>query len=343
MPPLQTLSDVITLYLEHRAKAGFAANTVKNDRKALTHLLAIVGNIQVRAITPRHMDTWLAERGRTCGPSSLNTEMGSLKAFFAYCRARKFLPPHEDPLAGRRWFKVQARTKLFIPVTDFARVLDCADHPVDRIVIASGLYLLGRGPSEIARIRVRDIDLDRREVELYRQKTNDRDRLPINPDYDRELRRWLEEYPSLVPNWSRDWYLHPSKIAPPYNQQLRHFSYTRSSWTIRPNRPIARIYDTIKRVLQAAGYDDTDVHQEGGHTLRRSGALAYYNALLAAGVPDALRKVQSMLGHSSITTTEIYLDIRQDRVERNKVVQDLSLAPILDNVVPLRPAAAEGS
>ena len=71
-------------------------------------------------------------------------------------------------------------------------------------------------------------------------------------------------------------------------------------------------------VLDRAGYP---IAKEGGHTLRRSGARAYYDELCEDGYDGALRRVQSMLDHSTTIVTEGYLGLGLDKEARNKALK----------------------
>lgn len=96
--------------------------------------------------------------------------------------------------------------------------------------------------------------------------------------------------------------------------------------TVDATRPLTRPSRTVKRVLVRAGYYTL---QEGGHTLRRSGARAYFDELVSAGYDGALRRVQSMLGHASSSMTEQYLGLDLDRQKRNF---DLAGKPMFTSV-----------
>jgi integrase len=94
----------------------------------------------------------------------------------------------------------------------------------------------------------------------------------------------------------------------------------------RPYLPTtkANLGYAIRTILQAAGYYRP---QEGGHTLRRSGATALYNQLSSVGHDRAIRICQAMLGHSSVQTTEIYLRLDLDRKVRNDLLAGKRMFP----------------
>src|SRR5680860_1144287 len=106
----QRLSDVIAEYHQARIGRGIAANTRRNERRTLDHLLAAVGNIQLRHLEPRHIDEFMLKmQTKGHAPGTMNVHLSSLKAFFAYARGRRLLPNQSDPLTGQKWFKVPPR------------------------------------------------------------------------------------------------------------------------------------------------------------------------------------------------------------------------------------------
>ena len=80
----------------------------------------------------------------------------------------------------------------------------------------------------------------------------------------------------------------------------------------------------VREVLKEAGYYQ---QLEGGHTFRRSGAIALYNQLSEVGHDRAIRICQAMLGHASIQTTEIYLRLDLDRKVRNDLLAGKPMFP----------------
>jgi integrase len=320
------LREVITEYLAAREASGFAGNTLRNDVRVLGALLDATGEIDSRELSAQAFDRFVAVRARTCARSTLNTDLSTTKAFIKWSRARQYMDV--DPLADRRWHKIMPRQGVLIPRGDFARVLDCADHPLERMVVATGFYLMTRA-SETQKIMVGDVDLAAGFVRVTISKTTDRDSMPICEELDHELRRWMTFYTEEMGGLAPGYYLHPRKLA----TNNRWGGPEGSSRVLVPTAPLSRLADVIQAVLGRAGYPAEPGSREGGHTLRRSAARAMYEELSDRGHDGAIRTVSTWLHHESVTMTERYLDLRVDRVQRDKIFRGQRMfTPVADNV-----------
>lgn len=321
---LRDLSSLMTTYLEYRTSRK-APSTVRNDRLALQHMIASVGNIQVGNVTVIHMDKHFMARGQKIQNSSLNTERATLLSFFRWCRARGFLSSNSDPMAGLDALPVLEAERLRLPASQFPTLLDAAKTPRDRMVVALGLYALLR-QGEVTTLQVRDVNLNDGELTILRHKTKQRDVLPICAELDTELRRWLSYYSTAVAV-DGDCYLCPAMTAPKFCGNARqHVS------VLQPNKAFSTPFVATKRALAVLGLDALN---EGGHTLRRSGARALFDVLVEQGYDGAMRTVQAMLGHKSIQMTEHYIGLSLDRQTRNNLLRGRTLYPGQREVVNL--------
>ena len=333
-PQRKTLSDLTELYLDSR-RGQVAANTVRNDDKTLRRFVAEMGNIQVGQVSPAHVDRYFTIRSQTLQASSLNVERVVLRNFFAWCRTMRFISQTADPMAGRKQLRVTPSDKLIIPPSDFGRLLDSAEHPRDRMIVALGLYTFMR-QGEIGSLRVGDVDLQSGEISVLISKSKLRDRMPISEELDTELRRWLTWYSqNIQAPLERDFYLTPAKTGAPwiYTDGVRGHAES----IMQPRKPYPRCLYAVKRALDAAGYP---TEWQGGHTLRRSGARAFYEHLAEEGHDRAMRQVQAMLHHATLAMTEHYLGMTVDKAMRDKLIKGQRMygRRAGDNVVQLRPA-----
>lgn len=325
----QRLPDVVTEYERSRLLSqGMARNTVRNERRSLDHLLAVVGPIQVRHLTDRHIDQFLsAMQAKGHGAGTMNIHLQTLRNFFGFCVRRGYAKT--NLVDGRRAFKQTPKRRLRVPVERFGELLDAASHPRDRILVAVGLFLWLR-ESEAINLKVGDVNLEDGEIDVAIHKTRERDAMPICAELDDELRRWLRYYRTdLGQGLEPDMYLIPAKHKPvgkdPTTGQYRPVY---GAAHLQPRRRMVKSADIVKAVLQNAGYLTRDeltleATREGMHTLRRSGARARFDFLVnhSSGYDGAMREVQAGLHHKSMKTTETYLGIEVDLHRRTKNIK----------------------
>lgn len=323
------LSDLVDEFEASLTSNSYSKNTVRNHTRAARELLAHVGNIQVRNVTDRHVDGFFAMRkARLLKPSSLNVELAALRALFKYATMRRYIPANADPTAHRRPFRVLQRERQRIPARDFGRLLDCADNPRDRVLLAIGLYLFLRA-SEIQQLHVADCDLQRGEMAVEVIKSSKFDPMPICEELDVELRRWLTFYTQHLDRPLRpDDYLVPARLRPQFVKGKMpgwNASMAKGTLELDPTRPAGNMPAVVQRALLKFGLDVRDADDkslsEGVHTLRRSGARALFDSLVQDGYDGALRTVQSMLHHSTAATTERYLGVQLDKKRRDDIIR----------------------
>lgn len=323
--PKATISTVKPEYELHLTARGLAPNTVKMNMQALNRWLDLVGDTRIDQITGSHIDRLFGSAGWS--PKTQNLYLSILRGnFFAWCRRHGYMKRDFDPTDGWRNVRTESREQFWLPVEEFPALLDAAGGPRDRAIIALGLYTFLRG-SEIASLRLQDIDLDRYTLTAYRWKTKQADTMPIPLELADELRSWLREYKrlmrfALLP----EWFLVPAKTALPmaWDHDAGMLQPTGEEARLKPETPMGKPYECVKRALRSLGYDPLGT---GAHTLRRSGARALFDRLRSEGYDGALRRVSSMLGHKDTKTTEIYLGLSLERQQRNELLAGKMMFP----------------
>jgi integrase len=333
------LSTAIQAYVQDRKNKGMAPSTVRREAGVLKWFLAEVGNISTTSIQPRHVDAFWGGHAAGWAQNTKNATLASLSSFFIWLRRRGYLSRDTDPLEGMRQIKPPPRHRVIIPQSQFSTFLGDIKNARARAAAAIGLYLFTR-ISETGGLRWQD---DRgTEMEVYRSKTKTIDILPICEELREELDRWKFAYAAEVGSPVKPgWFIVPQRTPsrflkgskPGKNRPLQH-------GLLVPTRKAA-LNDAIRRVLQDAGYYELN---EGGHTLRRSGAIALYHRLTYMGHDRAMRVCQAMLGHANIRTTEIYLMLDLDRKLRNDLLSGQPMFPdtVEADVVDLRRIARGG-
>jgi integrase len=237
-------------------------------------------------------------------------------SFFAWCRARGHMTRDADPLEGVKKFKVPEKPRVLIPQAEFSTFLAGITDPRHRAIAALGLYTFA-GVSEIRRLRWQD-DLGDHLL-VIRDKTGIVDEKPICEELREELDNWKRAYAvTMGEPVKKGWLIIPGVTGGTYGK-----GRVRSPVKYDPGRKAA-VGGTMKDILERAGYYQP---HEGGHTLRRSGARALYDQLSSVGHDRSIRIVQAMLGHASLSNTEIYLRLSADRKVRDDLLAGRRMFP----------------
>ena len=334
-------------FLLYRKADQKSPSTIRNDRMVLRRLFLVTGDIYVASLTERHINAALSSAAVTRA-ASLGIDFTTLSMFCGWAVRNRYLHQLDNPMHGRKAPRSMPKERQRVPMKDFGRLLDAADHPRDRMVIALGLFLFLRA-GEIVDLKLGDIlpRLDHGEIAVRIFKTRQIDVMPVCAELDQELRRWLSYYAETSGPLRHDWHLAPAKSRPTYVQDplTRHLVPAGGPLRLRPERRIVKIEDIVNRALREIGFathaPDGATLREGVHTLRRSGARALFDVQRELGYDGAIRHVQAMLHHANMSQTEHYLGLTLDRVKRNELTKGRPMFDIADTatVIPIREVA----
>jgi integrase/recombinase XerC len=228
----------------------------------------------------RSFTVWLGTKGYAA--STVARRLASLRSFFRYQRRQGIL--EADPAGGLRNPKQPKRLPTLLGVDDVIRLLDAiaTDNPLgirDRAMYET-LYGGGLRVSELVGLELADLDP---EEGLARVRGKGRrERLsPIGPMAMTWIGRWLDVRHAA----------NPGEKAVFLNQRGTRLS----------TRSVGRL---LENHLIGVGLDPA----ASPHTLRHS----FATHLLDRGAD--LRSVQELLGHRSLTTTQIYTHVSKERL-----------------------------
>lgn len=327
---MMQLSEAADMYLSYRATHGVAANTYRNMSKAVRRLVESAENPPMARLSAEHIDVWSAQISYLSA-ATIKQQRSLVTVFLRWCRTRGYHSDGEALIESLPARKVPEKVRRRVPLSQFPALLNSADHPRDRMVIALGLFLFLRA-SEASALRIKDVDLDSGEIAVTVFKTQQFDRMPISAELDRELRRWLRWYTNAVGVLHDDMYLIPARPAPTFIGIGDGTVVSTRDDDVVPDRPMTRLHQVVKNSLRNIGWSEEQVQQEGMHTLRRSGARALFDTSVSLGVDGAMRRCQSMLHHKLVATTEHYLGLDTDRAQRDKNIKGAAMYPSLEGV-----------
>ena len=350
-----TISQAVDEFIALKTASGSAA-TGLSYRHILSHLIRSVGpDLGVRSLTPQHIERHLLTgkkaRRAVLSPSTYNKERALIKNFGAFLVDRGYTS--HNLCSQVKNVKVQPRDRLRLTVEQLDVALECQTHPRDRMTMALVMYTALRA-SDLAQIRLGDVDLINGNITVTLQKTGLHEVLGIMEELDTEIRRWMVWYQhrtgvAVLPS---TWYLLPHKEKPAV-MAAPITAETALAVPLEPTRAASYVslLRSVKRALKVLGLE---ANYEGLHTIRRSVARIMFDYLCQndQAKDSAMQYVQSMLGHESMVTTEKYIGVKTVRDKRNAAIRGQSIFGAMrksslnqlasDNVVTLRARGEAG-
>ena len=296
-PP--SIDEAIGGYLDHvSVERGLAANTVAAYRRDLSRYRRWLERRDIGelvSITATDVADFAAslrttEDGeRALGASSAARVVVAVRSFHRFAALEDWTAG--DPAADIAPPQIPRRLPKALPYASIERLIDSAGDPAtvigarDRALVEL-LYGTGTRISEVVGLDVDDVDLDTATVVVTGKGSKQR-RLPLGAAASGAIADYLTRgRPALAQAAS-------AKKRP----GAALFLGTRGS---RMSRQAA--WEVVRRSAESAGVGD----RVGPHTLRHSFATH-----LMEGGAD-VRVVQELLGHSSVTTTQIYTLVTAD-------------------------------
>lgn len=307
-------------------------STVENKVLALRKMTRVVGGQSwTHEVSPQDISKVWNLATTTRNQNSLIVDHQAIKHFFIWCTTMGYWIG-ANPIGHIKAPKPVKRNHRYVAAEKFPALITSCVSPRDRLYVANGLYSLCR-KVELYTWTWADIDRDAGEIMITRHKTGEDDVLAIGQEMEYELDyyedwyRWITDTPKFQP-LNPGWYVTP-KFTRPF--------FTASGLVkgnIRPTELMGRqdggliVQKALKSIDFPLRNATTGLStREGAHTLRRSGARAMYDALVAAEDVQALRKVQLQLGHKHQWQTLDYIGADPDKKARNDTLRGQVMYP----------------
>lgn len=271
-------------YLRYlKLERNYTANTVEAYRNDLAHLERYMKREELTPETVRrehleHFAATLHEHG--IGPSSQARILSGVRSFFKYLQMEGYIS--DDPSELLEWPHLGEHLPEVLTTEEIDRMeaaIDLSKPEGQRNkAIIEVLFSCGLRVSELTALKLSDLFMSDNFVRIKGKGRKER-LVPISAKAVKELKLWFidRDRMNIKPGEEDFVFL---------NRRGAHLTRT-------------MILIMIKRCAEAAGIEKT----VSPHTLRHS----FATALLKGGAD--LRAIQMMLGHESISTTEIYTHV----------------------------------
>lgn len=268
---------------------SLSPNSVAAYRRDVQQLAAYchehIPDIQPAQITPDHLASFIQYKGHQGQQAKSQARMLSgIKAFYHYLLLDNQI--NHDPTSLLEGPKLSRKLPDFLSVAEIEQLMAAIDHSTPAGMrsraITEMLYGCGLRVSELTGLKLSNLYFDIDFIKVLGKGNKER-LVPIG----KQAQRWVVLYIDEVRRFG--------KVQPKHTDHL--FLNQRGT-------PLSRIsvFTLIKELAFAAGIKK----KISPHTFRHS----FATHLVEGGAN--LRAVQQMLGHESITTTEIYTHLSRD-------------------------------
>jgi integrase/recombinase XerD len=289
-----------TNYLDHlRIERALATNTIESYQRDLAKFALFLSdaNKDFAQLMPSHIEAFEVFLKETkIGSSSINRCISALKGFYRYCALEYEI---SNPMTESTTLKTPRRLPKALSISEITSLIESAKREGDPIslrdcAILEILYSTGARVSEVIGINLSDIatqDLDgeRFSVVKLRGKGSKERIVPLGKFAFAALDEYLVRTKPLLAAKNAK-----SESALFLNSRGKRLS-RQSAWQI------------VLDAAHATGLEG----KVSPHVFRHS----YATHLLDGGAD--IRVVQELLGHSSVTTTQIYTLITIDKVRES--------------------------
>lgn len=293
-------SDAVSTYLDHcRIERGLSSNSIASYARDLAKFQLLIEDERLVFSSLQESDiSSLIGKLSIAGlsPSSINRFLSSLKGFYKYCALEYQIA---NPMGDIAQFKIARKLPKALSVEEVSRLIETTMNPLEPALlrdraILEVLYGTGARVAELVALDVHDISkdfFDGEEITIIKLKgKGSKERLVPIGKFALEA---LEDY--LVR-------LRPALLAKNSQNERALFLNARGTRLTRQSA-----WTTVLKAAESVGLQG----RVSPHVFRHS----YATHLLDGGAD--IRVVQELLGHASVTTTQIYTLVTIDKVRES--------------------------
>ena len=281
---MQRAVEAFTTYLNrHRSLSDNTIRAYIGDLDSLSRHLAALGVTDLATLNISHLRSWLAnQQSKGASRTTLSRRATSIKLFTKWAYKEGLIP---TDIGGNL---ATPKAHRVLPEILDVKSADLAMQSLESFAEESGelsairnlamvevLYASGARVSELCGLDLKDVDYERQTIRVMGKGSKERV-IPIGRPAIAALEKWLSVRPQLANEKSGDAIFLGARGKRIDQRQVREV-----------------VYKTI---------------QLGPHALRHSAATH----LLEGGAD--LRTVQEILGHASLSTTQIYTHVSSERL-----------------------------
>ena len=284
---MNTDSAIKDFIISISSSKGMSDNTIKAYQSDLHKYLAFLneqGISDIKKVKDLHIDAFVDQLNKKYAQSSVNRIKTSVKSLHRFLN---FKYDYKDPTINLPVTKGEKRLPVYGTHEEIDKLMslfnDENNQDLFEHAIFETIYGMGMRVSEVCNLKINQVDL--------------------NEGYVKVLGKGNKERIVPIPEQTK-------KIMKLYFHNLRPLWLKKSNNNFFINRFGKKIYrEYVEEVLRKRINEAGIKKHLTPHKLRHS----YATHLLEGGAD--LRAIQELLGHSDISTTEIYTHVDQDRMK----------------------------
>ena len=272
----QTIGEYLE-YLE--LEKGLSQNTIDAYRRDLSDFAQ--GIEDIKSISRMTINSYVRTlRERKLAPTSVIRKVASLRGFFKWVTSSGILD--KNPAATLEQPKTPQRLPKVVSVKEIDEMLHNNLTPLEHVIMEL-LYSCGLRVSELVNLKINDIDLSSKYVRCFGKGSKERI-IPIGEQAKFVIKEFLPTRDFLI----------------------KKFGLTTKNLLVKDNGKFVTRQDIYSFIHNQGKLIHKNISP---HTLRHS----FATHLLENGAD--LRVVQELLGHSDVSTTQLYTHISKKRLK----------------------------
>lgn len=275
-----SMFQIIGEYLEYlELEKGLAQNTLDAYRRDLSEFAKNIDNIDsVNRMTINGFIRTLREK--KLAPTSVIRKIASIRGFFKWAYSSGLIK--QNPASTLEQPKVPQRLPKVITIKEVEELLHENLTPLEHVIMEL-LYSCGLRVSELVNLKLTDIDLASKYVRCFGKGSKERI-IPMGEIAKQVIKEYLPERDLL----------------------LKKYNLSTKRLFVLPNGRLINRQDVYNLIHERGKLIHKNISP---HTLRHS----FATHLLENGAD--LRVVQELLGHSDVSTTQLYTHISKKRLK----------------------------
>lgn len=274
-------TQILSEYLDFlEVEKGLAENTLEAYRRDLDSFLDFC-NLDLNKVERSQINTFIRQlHEKNFSPTSIMRKIASLRGFFKWANANNIIK--NNPTLSLEQPKVPQRLPKVVSVQEIEDILNQNISNLQKVVVEL-LYGCGLRVSELTNLSIYNCNLNGKYLECTGKGSKDRV-VPLGKKSIEAIREYLPE---------REYFLQK------YNLETNKLLINEQGKIVTRQEVYTFIHEQGKRLHKSIS----------PHTLRHS----FATHLIENGAD--LRVVQELLGHSDVSTTQLYTHISKKRLK----------------------------